>query len=205
MHALPPSRAHVNCTDTRMWQEVQRLTKVMTKVGLGEQAIRRFTDFIARRVDGDTVRQVWPRTCLVSLSVPIPILARKPADPVALVQERQNLGDAWCCLGVKRRHHLRGPRESGWRGVCPCVCARMWMRACGARARGRACVCEGSPGTPLPCCLRAQGPSGCTRIASIIYVHAYCALASHGFLAVLSALAVWLSGCPLCACCCVGR
>jgi hypothetical protein len=66
-HALPPSRAHVNCTDTRMWQEVQRLTKVMTKVGLGEQAIRRFTDFIARRVDGDTVRQVCPRTCLVSL------------------------------------------------------------------------------------------------------------------------------------------
>jgi hypothetical protein len=67
--ALPPWRAHVSCTDTRMLQEVQRLTKVMTKVGLGEQAIRRFTDFIARRVDGETLRQVCPRTCLVSLSL----------------------------------------------------------------------------------------------------------------------------------------
>ena len=47
---------------------MQRLTKVMTKVGLGEQAILRFTDFIARRVDADTVRQVCPRTCPVSLS-----------------------------------------------------------------------------------------------------------------------------------------
>ena len=48
----------------RTWQEVQRLTKVMTKIGLGQQAVGRFTDFIARRVDADTLSQVCPRPCL---------------------------------------------------------------------------------------------------------------------------------------------
>jgi hypothetical protein len=37
---------------------VQRFAKVMAKIGLGEQGLSRFTDFIAVRVEADTERQV---------------------------------------------------------------------------------------------------------------------------------------------------
>ena len=83
--SLRERRAGVPLTQ-RTRQEVQRLTKVMTKIGLGQQAVGRFTDFIARRVDADTLREVCPRPCLCP-----PLPCQRVPGPKLLARARTSL------------------------------------------------------------------------------------------------------------------
>jgi len=130
-------------------EAVQRFAKVMTKIGLGEQGLLRFTEFIAIRVETDAARQVEGLKSVVGMGAEgsnvalfaqcltkvLEIVAKAVDEAEQLIgQKNANLesasaGGYSASPAARRRDSMPAfCRLSPWR-PCACLMCGVWLTA----------------------------------------------------------------------------